>query len=576
MSATDIGIIIIIIVITVIFMALFSFIRSFKIPKTDVYNFDNDMKLSSYNPKFQGKKPKNIGNTGNTEKEATFIGLSANKKNVFIENDAKHVFVCGTTGSGKTIALANFIRAGADYNYPMLIIDGKGDTDKGSFLEITKELCPDRNIYIINLNEPGKSDKYNPFKNTNTDVIKDMLINMTNWSEEHYKYNTERYIARLCKLLALKNIDISLNSLTRYLPTDSFTKLSMDLSKEDLISKEEHIENIELSKTSGKIAESAAARFATNEQPRRKQRGIELKRTLLLHMRNLPGRKSDVADAEWIATLLQHGLLTSSFIPPRAFRNLREASRLYKKFIAEKSRYVNRLNKLLSAHGFKLSSVFSNILCVSGHAVLTALAQRGSLSLEDVKGCMRGNLKHSAEEIHAACSGSLLPEECAMLSLILYKIEMAENDINSIVELMKDMAKPFKSALELLDSIPGIDILAALLLLAEITDKPHQYFDSPERLVSWAGLCPRNDESAGKLKSRKIMPGNPYIKSILCQIAWVAVKSRNNPFRDWFWSHAAKLGRKKAIIAVSRKILTVIYMMLKNGELFYPPQTKAG
>ena len=197
------------------------------------------------------------------KQEKIMIGITQNNQNVFTPCDAKHVFICGTTGSGKTVAIANFIKAGADYNYPMLIIDGKGDTDAGSLLEITKHICEKRKIYIINLNEPLRSDKYNPFKNTSTDVIKDMLINMTNWSEEHYKYNTERYILRLLRLMNMGDVKISLGSLTHYLPSVNFTKLSKDLSVKELISKEEFIEDMELAKTSGKIAEAASARFAT-------------------------------------------------------------------------------------------------------------------------------------------------------------------------------------------------------------------------------------------------------------------------------------------------------------------------
>ena len=222
--------------------------------KGDVFDFERDYAGAIKKSAYQGEKP--------TE-EAVFIGTSSGRKNVFIPSNAKHVFICGTTGSGKTVALSNFLASGAAHDYPMLIIDGKGDTDSGSLLEMTKRLCPNRKLYIINLNEPAVSDKYNPFKNTNTDVIKDMLINMTNWSEEHYKYNTERYIGRLCRLLSMQDIAISLDSLTRYLPTVNFIKLSKDISEKKLMSKAEHLEDVELAKTSGKIAESAAARFAT-------------------------------------------------------------------------------------------------------------------------------------------------------------------------------------------------------------------------------------------------------------------------------------------------------------------------
>jgi len=244
---------VIVLVIGISMYGLMKLVHGTKV-KNKSFNYKNDVAEIASNRPFKGKKP--VG-------EVTLLGQLGNKKYVFIKNDAKHIFVCGTTGSGKTVVLANFIKACAEYNYPMLIVDGKGDPDAGSMLEITKQLCSNRKKYIINLNDPKNSDKYNPFKNTNTDVIKDMLINMTNWSEEHYKYNTERYIQRLCKLLAMQNIIVSLESLTKYLPTANFTKLSKDLSGKGLISKDDHLENMEIAKISGSIAESAAARFAT-------------------------------------------------------------------------------------------------------------------------------------------------------------------------------------------------------------------------------------------------------------------------------------------------------------------------
>jgi len=253
MSSIDIASIIAILATGGIFVGLIKFIRGMKGPSDAVFDFERDHEQALKKAVYQGEKQAD---------EAVLIGTSSNK-NVFIPSDAKHVFICGTTGSGKTVALSNFLASGARYNYPMLIIDGKGDTDAGSLLEMTKMLCPDRKLYVINLNEPSTSDKYNPFKNTSTDVIKDMLINMTNWSEEHYKYNTERYIGRLCKLLSMHDIPISLDALTLYLPKTSFVKLSKDASEKGLLSKVEHLQDVDLAKTSGEIAESAAARFAT-------------------------------------------------------------------------------------------------------------------------------------------------------------------------------------------------------------------------------------------------------------------------------------------------------------------------
>jgi len=250
MPGIDIAGVVVIALITGVFLGLY---KLFKSATNDIFDYKRDHKKAVSKPVYKTDKLE----------EGVYIDISSNKKSVFIPSDAKHVFICGTTGSGKTVALSNFIKSGAEHDYPMLIVDGKGDTDAGSLLDIVKRTCPERKIYIVNFNEPEKSDRYNPFKNTNTDVIKDMLINMTNWSEEHYKYNTERYLQRLLKLLAMEGVQLSLDSLIRYLPTNNFNKLSKDLSVKDLISKEERVEDSELAKTSGSIAESAAARFAT-------------------------------------------------------------------------------------------------------------------------------------------------------------------------------------------------------------------------------------------------------------------------------------------------------------------------
>ena len=286
------------------------------------------------------------------------------------------------------------------------------------------------------------------------------------------------------------------------------------------------------------------------------------------HMRNLPGRKSDVKDSEWIATLLRHGLLTPSFIPDKITRTLREYSRLYRSFVGEKSRYLNRLEKFLQTHGFKLSSVLSTIYGVSGKRLLYKLAETGYLLYADVIEAVDRRVKASNEEIHAAIKGKLAIVERRLLKTLLTKIDQVQSEVDEILAIMKEVAEPYQSAIEQLDSIPGIDAVAAHLIIAEISASPHHYFSTSAKLCSWAGLSPRNDESAGKVKSRKILHGNPYIKSILCQVAWASVRVRNSSFALWFWSHQGKLGKKKAIIAVARKILTLIYKLLQSGEFY--------
>lgn len=195
--------------------------------------------------------------------DGTLIGFSKSKKQIIVPDNCKHTFACGTTGSGKTVALSNFIKNAVDKNFPIVIIDGKGDIGKGSLLDIVQTLAPARKKYIINLNNPSSSDFYNPFKNTTFTVIKDMLINMTEWSEEHYKLNTERYLQRATLLLSKFNQTICFENIINCLDTNKFVKTSTELLKLNAITKAEHLKNIEIAGTSGKIAQDAIARFAT-------------------------------------------------------------------------------------------------------------------------------------------------------------------------------------------------------------------------------------------------------------------------------------------------------------------------
>lgn len=198
-------------------------------------------------------------NQGNS----TYLGLNG-KKPVFSSDDSKHIFICGTTGSGKTIALSNYIKNCIDKDFPLLIVDGKGDTGENSIIEIIGKLNhKNRRVYTINLTNPECSCKYNPFFNASPTIAKDMLINMTDWSEEHYKLNAERYLQRLIMLLNKSNISLSFRSIVSHMSIDKFTELSAMLLKKEVITKSQHLENIDICKTSGKIAEGSVARFST-------------------------------------------------------------------------------------------------------------------------------------------------------------------------------------------------------------------------------------------------------------------------------------------------------------------------
>lgn len=220
-----------------------------------IFNFSKDLK------KTKMKKQRQI--IPNKTTDSTLIGLTPNKKPVYIPDNAKHIFVVGTTGAGKTIALSNFIKNAVDKNYPLLIIDGKGDIGKNSILDIIYQLAPLKKKYIINLSEPNHSDKYNPFQNTSATIVKDMLINMSDWSEEHYKKNTERYLQCVVNMLSKYNVKLSLDSIIKGISTERFLQSSAELLKLGIINKDEHIKNAEIAKNSGGIAESAIARFST-------------------------------------------------------------------------------------------------------------------------------------------------------------------------------------------------------------------------------------------------------------------------------------------------------------------------
>ena len=280
------------------------------------------------------------------------------------------------------------------------------------------------------------------------------------------------------------------------------------------------------------------------------------------HMHNVPGRKTDVKDAEWIAQLLQHGLLTNSFIPRKEIRTLREISRARRKLVQNRATHLNRLEKSLQSHGFKLSSVVSNIVGTSGRKILNKLAEQGTLSLQDIISCYNRRLRKTPEDIYEAVCGKLQAE--------LEWLDCIDQQIDKLTELMQKITKEFEAKVTILDTIPGIDENSAAEILAEISDSPCDSFSTASHLSNWAGLAPRNDESAGNIKSRKILHGNPYVKSILVQCAWAAVKTRNSKFANWFWSHSARIGRKKAIIAVARKLLVTIYTLLETGETYNP------
>ena len=288
-------------------------------------------------------------------------------------------------------------------------------------------------------------------------------------------------------------------------------------------------------------------------------------------VKNMPGRKTDVKDAQWLAQLLKCGLLHNSFIPERMVRNMREISRARRKTVQARTSEINHLEKFLQTHGFKFSSVFSSLRGVSATALLKRLAERGKITLRDIHDCCNKRVRHVPEEIFAAVHGEMNETERKLLCFYLKRIDKLDQEVSELTQLLTDLFDEYKPQVKIAMSIPGINLDSAMEILAEISPEPQKSFAAPEKVCKWAGLTPRNDESAGTLKSRKTLHGNPYVKSILVQCAWAAVKTRNSEFKEWFWSRQCRLGRKKAIIAVARKLLYLLYTLLSRGMFYSPP-----
>lgn len=215
------------------------------------FNFRRDLRKANAHDQ---KPPKKL------EAEKVFLGKS-NRRDVYLPT--KHCYVCGTTGSGKTVAIANYIKACIDFNYPLLIVDGKGDTGENSMLDIVTRLKENRKLYVIDMNDPTSSHSYNPFFDTSSTIAKDMLINLSEWTEEHYKLNVERYLQRVVDLIGKAKLTLSFKTIVFYVEVNNFLKLSKDLVTKKVISKEEDLSNRELSKSSGEIAKGSLARFST-------------------------------------------------------------------------------------------------------------------------------------------------------------------------------------------------------------------------------------------------------------------------------------------------------------------------
>ncbi len=284
------------------------------------------------------------------------------------------------------------------------------------------------------------------------------------------------------------------------------------------------------------------------------------------HVRNLPGRKTDVSDAAWLAQLGAHGLVRGSFVPPEPIRQLRDLTRTRTTVVRMRAKEIQRLEKLLEDTGIKLSSVASDISGVSGRAMLEALigGQRDPAALAELA---KRRLRSKIPELTEALTGRFNDHHAFLARLHLDMIDQHSHTIDELTARIEVVIEPFRGIRDLIITIPGISVLIADIVIAE-TGADMSRFPTAGHLASWAGTCPGSNESAGRIKSTKTRPGNPYLKGALGIAAMSAARSKNTYLAAKYRRIAARRGPVKAIVAIEHAILIAIWNMITNG-VFY-------
>jgi transposase len=282
------------------------------------------------------------------------------------------------------------------------------------------------------------------------------------------------------------------------------------------------------------------------------------------HVKAVPGRKTDAKDCQWLADLLQHGLLRGSFVPPTPVRELRDLTRTRASLRQDHTAVANRMQKVLEDANVKIASVASDWLGVSGRMILSRMLD-GEEDSEKLAELCRGRLRDKIPQMQLALEGRITDHHRWMLRLQREQLEFLEQQIARLDIRIQKQIQDYQQAIDLCITIPGIETVAAANLIAEIGTNMDQ-FPSAQHLASWAGLCPGNNESAGKRLSGKARNGNIWLRRNLCQAAWAASHTRNTYLSAQFRRLAARKGKKRAIVAVGHTILVIVYHMLKKQQ----------
>ncbi|MDM7911579.1 MAG: IS110 family transposase, partial [Methanotrichaceae archaeon] len=282
------------------------------------------------------------------------------------------------------------------------------------------------------------------------------------------------------------------------------------------------------------------------------------------YLKKVPGKKSDVKDCEWIASLLRCGLIPASFIPRRAIRELRELNRTRRKLVGMMASEENRIQKVLEDANIKLASVVSKIDGISSMNMIQALLSKDKLSREEIADMARGKLKSKVDKLVEAMNGRVTDHHRFLLKLHLANIAFLAEQVQEIDEQIQKLMIPFQKEESLIQSIPGISKTSAAAILAEIGVDMSQFPDEAH-LSAWAGVCPGIRESAGKKESGKTQKGNSFLKGTLTEAAWAASRTKGSTYSAIYHNIARRRGKKRALVAVAHRLLIDIYHILKTG-----------
>jgi len=284
------------------------------------------------------------------------------------------------------------------------------------------------------------------------------------------------------------------------------------------------------------------------------------------HVKNVPGRKTDVNDATWLADLMAHGLIKASFVPDEPTQQMRDLLRTRKQMVRERSSHTQRIQKTLEDANIKLDSVVTDILGLSGRRIIEALIA-GQTMPQALARLAHRRIHASTDELEAALRGRVTRHHRFLLKLHLDQIDAFDAAIARIDEEVSANVEPFRIAIEMLAAIPGVGDLSATIIVSEIGIDMSR-FPTAGHLISWAGLCPKNDQSAGKRRSTRMKKGAPWLKSTLVQCAWCASRTKGSYLQAQYLRLRSRRGAKKAVCAVAASILTAAYHMLKNGTVY--------